>query len=506
MTFRTIGWAATALFTLSACSLVVDPELPDDGAGTRVFGQTCGANEECLSGLCRDQRCTQTCAASEPCPDGSGAACGGDGVCSFTGEKALGARCAANPECVSGLCSADRCTQACATGNPCPSGNMTCNTTAGLCEFTTAPPIDGDLRAGYLYVGPVGDHGWTLTHDRARQYAQGQIGGSSSEFVPAVAAADAPRVIQDLIDSGNNVIVGTSFDFLVPILSAAPNNPDVNFLICSGFQTGPNLGSYFGRMYQVMYMMGVLAGRVTQNDRVGIVGPVAIPETVRHANAFALGAQSVNPNVEVYIEWVEAWFNPPVEEATTRRLLDDADVDIVFGFTDTTIPIEIAATATTSAGAPVYVIGYDNRDSCDYKPEITPRCLTSAYWNWGPMVTDIFQDMIDGEWSPEAPVWQQMRSTPEQSSAYFSTLNTQIVDTAVRLEVEGLISRLTEDSEAARQLPFAPPIRDVDGDERLAMGASFADEDLLQMCWLVDGIFHADGTKGTVPVNCVGVR
>lgn len=558
MTFRTIGWMA-AMLTLSGCSIIVDPELPS-GTQTKVFGQTCGANEECQTGLCRDLRCSQTCDASDPCPAASGATCGGDGVCAFaasgsaafgdactapaecgsglcvggrcsqacsasapcpgvatecaseqctflpTGEGMLGARCAAGSDCVTGRCNVGRCTQPCSDTNACPGSNTTCDSGAGLCSFTTAPPLEGDLRAGYLYVGPVGDHGWTLTHDRGRIFAQDQIANSTSEFVPAVAAADAPRVIEDLIANGNNVILGTSFDFLVPILSAAPNNPDVNFLICSGFQTGPNLGSYFGRMYQVMYMMGVLAGRVTQNNRIGIVGPVVIPETVRHLNAFTLGAQSVNPNVEVYIEWVEAWFNPPVEQSTTETLLRDADVDIIFGFTDTTIPIEVASTATTASGDPVFVIGYDNRDSCDYRPEITPRCLTSAYWNWGPMVSGIFQDMIDGNWDPETPVWQQMRSTPEQSSAYFSELNTQLVNTEIRLEVESLISPLTEDSEAARQLPFAPPIRDVAGNERLSMGSTFTDDDLLEMCWLVEGIFHADGSPGTVPANCVGVR
>lgn len=453
---RQLALTSSLLFIVSSagCSLLLDPEVEPTSVnpGAATFGQACESDAACASNLCLTGRCSQACSATEPCPDSS-AECGGN----------------------------------------------------GQCNFLVPPPID-DPKVGLLYVGPVGDHGWTLTHERSRQYFMENIDGVTSEFVPAVDTANAPRVIDELIGNGNNIIIGTSFDFLVPFLSKAPNNPDVNFLLCSGFQSGPNLGSYFGRMYQVMYMMGVLAGRVTQNDRIGIVGPVAIPETVRHANAFAQGVRGVNPDAQVYIEWVEAWFDPPVETSATQTLLREADVDIIFGFTDTTIPIEIAATATTSTGDPVYVIGYDNRDSCTYKPEITPRCLTSAYWNWGPMVTRLLEQMKGGTWRPDDLVWEQMRSSPELSAAYFSELNTDLVPTGVRLEVEGLIPELTADSEQARMLPFAPPIRDGVGQERLSVGESFTDADLLEMCWLVEGIYNVDGSPGTVPANCVGVR
>lgn len=445
-------WLTLALAPSIGCSLIVNPELDGPSAGTGTFGQTCASDGACASGLCLGGRCSQTCDAATPCP-GDASECSG----------------------------------------------------AGQCVFLSPPPIP-DPKVGLLYVGPVGDHGWTLTHERSRQYFMENMEGVTSEFVPAVDTAAAPQRIDELIANGNNIIIGTSFDFLVPFLSKAPNNPDVNFLLCSGFESGPNLGSYFGRMYQVMYMMGVLAGRVTRNDRIGIVGPVVIPETVRHLNAFTRGARSVNPDVRVYIDWVEAWFDPPNEAASTQALLTQADVDIVFGFTDTTIPIELAATATTSTGDDVYVIGYDNRDSCTYTAEITPRCLTSAYWNWGPMVTRLLEDMRAGTWRPDELVWEQMKSTPELSSAYFSDLNTDLVDTSVRTEVEGLIPRLTADTQEARMLPFEPPVLDVNGDVRLEVGEAFTDEDLLKMCWLVEGVYNVDGSRGTVPANCVGDR
>ena len=505
---KTETWWGVALLVMVApgCSLIIDPELA--AAGSKVFGVACAGAEECSSGLCQDSRCSQACSAAEPCPAGSGATCDETAVCRFTnqGTTPFGGRCAAASDCETGSCAGGRCTQACSATMMCPGTNTECNAATSLCSFLSPPPITDPLKVGLLYVGTPGAHGWTQTHERGREYFMEQLPGTSSEFVSFASAATAGGYIDDFLANGNNVIIGTSFDFLVPMLSKAPNNPDVNFLICSGFETGPNLGSYFGRMYQVMYMMGVLAGRVSRNGRIGIVEPVAIPETVRHTNAFTRGVRSVNPSAKVYIEWVEAWFNPPVETAAAQTLLDEADVDVLMGFTDTVIPIQTAATATTSTGDPVYVIGYDNRDSCDIDETVKPRCLTSAYWNWGPMVTQVLQDMKAGTWLPDAPIWEQMKNTPEQSSVYFADLNPELVDTGVRSEVEALIPALTANTEAARMLPFAAPVTDNAGQVRLEAGQAFTDADLLEMCWLVEGVFNADGSRGTVPSNCVGVR
>jgi basic membrane protein A len=264
-------------------------------------------------------------------------------------------------------------------------------------------------------------------------------------------------------------------------------------------------------MYQVIYMMGFLAGKLTletgSNGKIGLVGPVVIPETVRHVNAFTLGARRANPDVEIYLEWVGAWFDPPSETAKTNQLLQIADVEILMGFTDTVIPLETAGSATTSDGRPVLVIGYDNPDTC--QKFATDRCLTSAYWNWAPLVNPLVQKMIDGTWDPGNVVWDQMRGSPEMSSAYFAPLNTTLVRTDIRVEVEELVPTLVENNEAARMLPFAPPpggLVDTKGTVRLPSGEMFEDQDLLEMCWLLDGIKHADGTTATVPSSCPGVQ
>ncbi|MCK6551604.1 BMP family ABC transporter substrate-binding protein [Myxococcota bacterium] len=440
------------LLALTSCSLILDPQLPDDTTTLAKFGEACDAGEDCETGLCRTSRCTETCTTS--CPTGS-----------------------------------------------------TC--TSNVCEFDGPPPLD-ELRVGFLYVGPVGDHGWTLTHDESRRYVDETLPYVSTRFAPSVTTADADAVIEEFIRQGDNVIVGTSFDFLVPMLSKASNYPDVRFLLCSGFQTGPNLGSYFARMEQPIYMAGFLAGKVTKTNRVGLVGSVVIPETVRHINAFTRGLRDANPEARAVVRWVYAWFNPPEETAATQELVAEG-VDVIFGQTDTTIPLEVSKTMTTTNtgsretdGLPVYSIGYDNKDSCDrFAPE---RCLTSAYWNWGPMLRDILEDIHEGTWKPRVPVYDQMKSDPSESTVYLSEIDTTLVPTEDRLPVEMLISAMTAPTPEAKYYPFRPPLYDNTGTLRVATGQLPTDEDLLDMCWYVDGVYDVGGTVGVVPAACVGTR
>lgn len=423
------------------------------------------------------------------------------------GDGRYGARCASSDACDTGRCDLGRCTVSCSASAPCPGDYPAeCNEATGSCRFLSPPPIAGTLKVGMLYVGPVGDHGWTLTHELSRQYFTSRISDVESQFTPSVSTGNAGAAIDEFVQRGDNVIIGTSYDFLVPFLEKSQRYPEVNFLLCSGFSTGPNLGSYFGRMYQVMYQAGVLAGRVVPpGAKVGLVGPVVIPETVRHANAFTQGVRKVNPTATVLVRWVGAWFDPPNETAATNELVDQGDVSLIFGHTDTTIPIEVAGTRRTSTGAQVLSIGYDNPDSCDFAPANT--CLTSAYWNWGPMVTRILEDMRAGRWRPETPVWEQMKSTPTESSASLApiTTNTALVPSGVRLEVEGLVPELTANTEQARKLPFTGPIRDADGRDRVPSGVMMTDEALLRMCWFVEGVTNLDGSTA-VPVGCVGDR
>ena len=439
-TLRLVGLA----LALGSCSFILDPNVED--VGESPFGASCSDGSECSTGLCRANRCTTECGGAMAC--GTGATCGGDSFCQFAG-----------------------------------------------------PAAKPTLQVGLLYVGPVGDHGWTKAHDDGRAFFLARLENTSAMFAPSVSAADAAGRIDEFVARGDNVVIATSFDFLAPIQSAALRYPDVNFLLCSGFSTGPNLGSYFGRMYQVMYQAGRLAAHMSETGTVGIVGPVVIPETVRHVNAFTQGARSVDPSIQVMVEWAFAWFNPEAEERAANALID-AGADVIFGHTDTTIPLE-TTNARTTEERPLFTIGYDNPDSCEFAPE---TCLASAYWNWGPIVTRILASMQTGTWNPNEVLWDQMQADPDASTAYLSPISTRLVPSTVRLDVEGFVDDLSADTDRARYLPFVGPITDTTRRVRIAAGVMPTDRDLLNMCWHVDGVVDLEGNPATVPAGCVGDR
>jgi basic membrane protein A len=414
----------------------------------------------------------------------------------------------------------------CDPARPCMSGYY-CNA-SGVCVEGTAPtdtlPADtgadvpGDVKKGrglkgepklaMLYVGPIGDHGWTKTHDDGRLYVEQAVPGLKTTYAPSISAADAPAQIDKFISEGANIVIGTSFDFLVPVQNKAANYPDVNFLICSGFITSPNMGSYFGRMYTVKWMAGKLAAKRTKTKRIGYVAPVPIPEVVRHINAFTEGVRSVDPTAVVIVKWVYNWFDVAKEPVVTKELVD-AGADVVLSATDTTIPLETAVSLKTKAGDPVYTIGYDNIDSCAVAAKHaggTDVCLASAYYNWGPMLKTLVQQMKDGAWDPSVIVWDQIKTDPAESVVNLN-INTDLVNTADAMAIQEWIPKLAEPGVKAQALPFPAPVKDNTGKVRLKEGY-FQDEDMLRMCWFVDGVIDVDaGGKdipAVVPSTCVG--
>src|SRR3954470_2649495 len=173
----------------------------------------------------------------------------------------------------------------------------------------------GPLKVAFAYVGPVGDAGWTFAHDRARKEVQAVFGDKiATSFVENVPeAADAERVIRDMIDQGNTLIFGTTFGYMEPMLRLAADAKTVKFEHATGYKTAPNLRTYDSRTYEGAYMVGVIAGGMTKTNALGVVASIPIPEVIRNIDAFTLGAQSVNPAVTTRVVWVNKWFDPPKE-------------------------------------------------------------------------------------------------------------------------------------------------------------------------------------------------
>lgn len=365
-------------------------------------------------------------------------------------------------------------------------------------------PAVPNPKIAFLYVGPAGDFGWTWAHEQGR-LALDKLGYTTTA-AESVAPKDAPQQIDEFIKNGYNLIVGTSHDFLVPLLSKTSVNENINFLTCSGFEVGKNMGSYFGRMYQIEWLAGMVAGAVTKTNRVGLLAPIGIPEVIRHINAFTNGVRVTNPKAEVVVVWIGNWFDVQREPILTRELLD-ANADVIHSHSDTSIPLEMIENKageplTTKDGNKAYSIAYNSINGCSFGPR---SCLVSAYWNWAPVMVRILDKIKQGKWDPKEIIWEPVKTDKNDSSVGLSEMSAVVPGTA-RVEITGWIPKLAKGDAEAEQIPFKGPQKDNTGKERLGAGKLFTDKDLLNMCWFVEGVINPDGTPAVVPTECKGDR
>lgn len=466
------------------------------GCSAVVDFDECATDTDCRSG----QRCdpeSKGCYTPEP---GAGPPAG----------AAFGAACAVDADCESRRCApeADRCTRTCTTDADCAdaAGTQTCD--AGTCTFRLASPLKPPVKVGFLYVGPVADFGWTKTHDDGRKIVEAYFADEGVDlettYEPAVAPENAPAVIDRMLtEDGVDVVIGTSFDFVTALETAAADHPEARFLSCSGFVSGreseKNLGSYFGKMQQAVFLAGRTAAQATRSNVVGVIGSVPIPELVRHINAFTIGARQAKPEVSVQVRWVNAFFAPEAEEAAAHELID-AGADVIWSSTDTQIALQVAEQRGEGAPAPIYALGNDNPDACDFAPEI---CLTTPYWNWGPVLIRQISGMLDGTWDYRDLVWEGIKGDAEESIVYLAPVNPQVLPNA-NLEVEALIQRMAQ----GELDPFDGPLKDNAGTVRVAAGERIADAETLRMCWFVEGVYEPGpgSVPATVPPLCDGAR
>lgn len=249
---------------------------------------------------------------------------------------------------------------------------------------------EGKYNVAFVYVGPHDDGGWTQAHDVGRQYVEENVENVHTAYVENVAeGADAEQVIRSLARKGFNVIFTTSFGFMDASEAVANEFPDVNIIHLTGFKTNnENFGNLMGAMENIKYMAGMLAGsraKLDGNPKLGYIATFPIPEELRLGNAFALGAQKTCPECKVDVRWIFTWHDPIVEKEAAKSLFDSG-VQVVMTGADTPAPAEAAPEGK-------WGITYDYKGNCT-----NPRCLTSMYWNWGPVYARIVKDSMDGKW------------------------------------------------------------------------------------------------------------
>ena len=201
------------------------------------------------------------------------------------------------------------------------SGNTAPTSNAGAAN-ALKPIAKEDIKAGFLYVGPIGDEGYSYAHDQGRLALEKKLGVKTMYVENVPENADCEKAIRDLIDQGCNVIFSTSFGHMDWTLNVAKEFPNVYFHHCSGYKTADNMSNYFGRMYEARYLSGIAAGLKTKTNKIGYVAAMPIAEVVRGANAFALGVKSVNPDAKVEVKWTNSWYDPALEKQTAIDLLN----------------------------------------------------------------------------------------------------------------------------------------------------------------------------------------
>ena len=252
------------------------------------------------------------------------------------------------------------------------------------------------LKLGFIYVGPVGDAGWTFAHDSARKAIEAKFGDKIvTSFVEKVPEGpDAERVIRDLVAQGNKVIFATSFGYGDAMEKVAKDHPEVYFEHATGYKTGPNLRVYEGRFYEDAYLAGIVAGKMTKSNTLGFVGSFPIPEVMRNLNAYLLGAQSVNAKAKLKVVWVSSWFDPPKETEAATTLLNSG-ADVLLQNTDSSAVLQ----AAEKAGK--YAFGWDS-DMSAYAPKAH---LGSAVLNWAPYYEKVVNDVMNKTWKTEDTKW-----------------------------------------------------------------------------------------------------
>lgn len=324
-----------------------------------------------------------------------------------------------------------------------------------------------DLKVGFIYVGPVGDAGWSYAHDLGRQEVEKMDGVTTSYVESVPEGPDAERVIANMARKGFGLIFTTSFGYMDPTLKVAQQNPDVIFEHCSGFKLAKNMGNYFGRMYQARYLSGIVAGSMTKSNILGYVAAFPIPEVIRGINAFTLGVQSVNPDAQVRVVWTKTWYDPATEKEAAKSLLD-VGADVITQHQDSPGPQE----AAEEAGA--YSVGY-NSDMSKFAPKAH---LTAPIWNWGPFYTKIVKEVQDGTWKSES-LWPGMKEGVVGLAPY---------GPMVPADVKATVEEAKENIISGDLVVFAGPVKDQEGNVKIAEGEVPADKDLLGMTWFVEGV------------------
>lgn len=346
------------------------------------------------------------------------------------------------------------------------------------CVLAAAIAVAGNAvaqtKVGFVYVGPIGDHGYSYQHDQGRLAVEEAFGDKvKTSYVESVPeGADAERVIRQLAASGNDLIFTTSFGFMNPTIKVAKSFPKVKFEHATGYKRADNVSTYCARFYEGRTILGTIAGKMTKSNIVGYIGSFPIPEVIRGIDAFTLALRKVNPEAVVKVVWVNSWFDPGKEGDAAKTLIDQG-ADIITQHTDSPAPLQVAE----SRG--VYGFGQAS-DMKSYAPKAQ---LTSIIDDWSSYYIERVQAVMDGTWE-SIDVWYGLKEGMVKMAPYGD---------AVPEDVRKLADEVKASIIDGSFHPFQGPIKNQKGEVVVKAGEVVSDKELLGLDWYVEGV------EGSIP-------
>ena len=341
---------------------------------------------------------------------------------------------------------------------------------AAACFFSLSPNLHAEpLKAGFVYVSPITEAGWTRQHEEGRKAVDKALGITvKTTFVENVAeGADAERVIRDLAREGHKIIFTPSFGYMEPTLKVAQEFPDVKFESITGYKTAPNVATANARYYEGRYLAGVAAGRMTRTHVAGYVAGFAIPEVLQGINAFALGMRSVNPRAQVKVVWLNLWFDPSKEREAAMALFNQ-NVDVIAFHTGSTAVM----TAAQERGKMAVAYHSDMR-------KVAPDAqIIAVTHEWGAYYTARVKAVQQGQWQT-GNVWGGVK----EGMVRVGDFGPKVPNT-----VQAEVLAKQKDVASGKLQPFAGPITDNEGKLVLPAGQALSDAQILGMNYLVAGV------------------
>ncbi len=367
-----------------------------------------------------------------------------------------------------------------------------------LCLLLTAGlgfAKDKKLKAGFVYVGPVGDYGWSHAHDVGRKYAEKKLPWLETIFVESVGEADSARIIDRLIQEEKcDVVFTTSFGYMDDTVKAGQKYPDKHFMHCSGFKRSKNVGTYFGDLYQTYYLNGLMAGALTKTKKIGYVGAFPIPEVVRHIDAFALGIKAVNPEAKVHVRWIYAWYGPgKAKEAAESLIAEGCDT---LAFTEDTPAVIEVGQDHAEKGKQIYTFSH-------YSPMQSygvDSVVSGQLADWGGMYVKILQDLYNGTWTNQDIWWLIAEKAAVLGGNFKEIINPKFVGDLKAIKVDDgdfgnisvydLVLKRYDQMKKGPDVfdPFEGPIKDNTGKIQIQKGKRAPKGDLLSIMYYVDNV------------------